>query len=198
MPLDTKEKVEYQSIQKFKTFSPPSKDPDFLFAHLSKNIENACMKARRYSLAASGAVCILRTQDFRDFGLEMKFSRPTAFSHEVIRALRPLFDLLFSPALEYRSTCVVLCKLTGDTSIQLNLFEPPLHIERYRQFYQAVDTLRKRYGKHTVFLGSSISAHTFVQHAGERGDAPKRKSSQFKGETSRKRLGIPMIVGTVK
>lgn len=198
LPLDTKEKVEYQSIQKFKTFSPPSNDYSFLFSQLSKNIENACMKARRYNLAAGGAVCILRTQDFRDFGLEVKFSRPTAFSHEVVRALRPLFDLLFSPVMEYRSTCVVLCKLTGDNNIQLNLFDPPLQIERYRQFYQAVDTLRKRYGKHTVFLASSLTAHKFAQHIGERGDAPTRKGSLFKGETSRKRLGIPMFVGTVK
>ena len=198
LPLDTKEKVEYQSIQKFKTFSPPSNDYHFLFSQLSKNIENACMKARRYGLAAGGAVCILRTQDFRDFGLEVKFSRPTAFSHEVIRALRPLFNLLFSPVISYRSTCVVLCKLTGDNNIQLNLFDPPLLIERHRQFYQAVDTLRRRYGKHAVFFGSSFTAHKHVQHVGERGDAPKRKGSLFKGETSRKRLGIPMFVGTVK
>lgn len=89
LQLETKPKDSYQSIQKFKTFSPPSKDRSFVFAQLSKNIENACMKARRYHLIASGATCLLRTQDFRDTGLEMRFARPTAFSHEVIRPLRP-------------------------------------------------------------------------------------------------------------
>ncbi|WP_454061981.1 DNA polymerase Y family protein [Candidatus Nitrospira salsa] len=198
LPLDTKEQDDYQSIQKFKTFSPPSNNRDFLFAQLSKNIENACMKARRYDLAAGGAICLMRTQDFHDFGLEMRFNRPTAFSHEVVRALTPLFDRLFSEVLQYRSSGVTLCHLVNDDRIQLNLFEPPLHIEKYKRFYDAVDLLRKRYGKHTVSLGSSIHAHKHAQHIGERGDTPKRKGLLFKGETPRKRLGIPMFVGKVK
>ena len=93
--LETQEKEDYQSVQKFKTFSPPSNDREFVFSQLAKNIENGCMKVRRYQLVAGSARCFLRTQDFRDVGLEVRFSRPTAFSHEVIHALRPLFDDLF-------------------------------------------------------------------------------------------------------
>src|SRR3989441_11428617 len=48
LPLLTAEKTSYQSIQKWKTFTPPSPDRDFVFAQLSKNIENACIKARQY------------------------------------------------------------------------------------------------------------------------------------------------------
>ena len=198
LPLETKEKDTYQSIQKFKTFSPPSRDRAFVFAQLSKNIENACMKARRFHLVAGGAVCLLRTQDFRDFGLEVKFSRPTAFSHEVLHALTPLFDQLFFPSLLYRSTGVWLCRLTGEQDLQLNLFDPPVQIEKFHRIYQAIDDVRRRYGKHAVFLGTSLAAHTFAQHVGERGDAPARKGLLLKGETSRKRLGIPMFLGTVK
>lgn len=198
LPLDTKDKDDYQSIQKFKTFSPPSNDRAFLFAQLAKNIENACMKARRYHLAAKGAVCLLRTQDFRDFGLEVKFSRPTAFSHEVIRALEPLLEQLFFPSLLYRSTGVWLCQLVGEQDIQLNLFDPPFQIEKYQRIYHAIDELRGRYGKHTVFLGASMAAHTFAQHVGERGDAPARRGLLLKGETMRQRLGIPMFLGAVK
>ncbi|MCA9469437.1 MAG: DNA polymerase IV [Nitrospira sp.] len=197
-PLDTKEKEEYQSIQKFKTFSPASQDRGFVFSQVAKNVENACMKARRYHLVAWGAVCLLRTQDFRDFGLEVRFNRATAFSHEVIRALTPLFDQLFCSSLLYRSTGVWLCKLTGESDLQLNLFDPPLQIEKYQKIYQAIDGLRGRYGKHAVFLGASLPANSFTQHVGERGDAPERKGLLFKGETPRKRLGIPMFLGTVR
>ena len=66
LELETKPKDSYASIQKMKTFTPPSSDPAFLFAQLSKNIENACIKARRYHLAAKGAVVFVRTHDFRD------------------------------------------------------------------------------------------------------------------------------------
>ncbi len=198
LQLETRPKESYQSIQKFKTFSPPSQDRGFVFAQLSKNIENACMKARRYHLAARGATCLLRTQDFRDTGLEVRFTRPTAFSHEVIRALRPIFDEMFHSKYSYRSTGIVLFKLQSDEVIQLTLFDPPMQIEKYQRVYRAVDDLRRRYGKHTVFLGSSFDAHAFTQHVGERGDAPERKALLLKGETPRKRLGLPMFLGNVK
>jgi hypothetical protein len=49
----------------------------------------------------------------------------------------------------------------------------------------------------TVFLGSSLPAHRFAQHVGERGDEPERKRALLKGESKRKRLGIPMLMGEV-
>ena len=198
LALETQEKEDYQSVQKFKTFSPPSNDREFVFSQLAKNIENGCMKVRRYQLVAGSAMCFLRTQDFRDVGLEVRFSRPTAFSHEVIHALRPLFDDLFSPRLQYRSTGVMLGKLREDANLQLNLFDPPLRIDKFQRIYHTIDTLRRRYGKHTVFLGASLTAQTFTQHVGDRGDAPQRKGLLLKGETTRKRLGIPMLLGEVK
>ena len=198
LALETQEKEDYQSVQKFKTFSPPSNDREFVFSQLAKNIENGCMKVRRYQLVAGSAMCFLRTQDFRDVGLEVRFSRPTAFSHEVIHALRPLFDDLFSPRLQYRSTGVMLGKLREDANLQLNLFDPPLRIDKFQRIYHTIDTLRRRYGKHTVFLGASLTAQTFTQHVGDRGDAPERHELLLKGETTRKRLGIPMLLGEVK
>ena len=198
LALETQAKEDYQSVQKFKTFSPPSNDREFVFSQLAKNIETGCMKVRRYRLVAGSAMCFLRTQDFRDVGLEVRFSRPTAFSHEVIHALRPLFDDLFSPRLQYRSTGVMLGKLREDANLQLNLFDPPLRIDKFQRIYHTIDTLRRRYGKHTVFLGASLTAQTFTQHVGDRGDAPKRNELLLKGETARKRLGIPMLLGDVK
>ncbi len=70
-PLITEEKSTYQSIQKVKTFTPPSCDHAFVFSQLSKNIENACIKARKYKLAAKAAVIMLKTQAFRMQWLEV-------------------------------------------------------------------------------------------------------------------------------
>ena len=78
-PVISESKSSYQSISKAKTFTPPSKDKAFIFAQLSKNLENACIKARRYKLAAARLIVFLRTQDFRDSGIEIKLSRPTAY-----------------------------------------------------------------------------------------------------------------------
>jgi hypothetical protein len=89
----------------------------------------------------------------------------------------------------------VLLTLKADTGTQLNLFDPPLAVEEMKQLYQAMDALREKYGKYMVVFGASFLAHRFAQHVGERGDAPARRSALFKGETTRKRVGIPMLLG---
>ena len=52
LPVETQPKETYASIQKVKTFTPASADRELVYAQLAKNIENACIKARRYKLAA--------------------------------------------------------------------------------------------------------------------------------------------------
>src|SRR5215510_15688112 len=197
LPLITAEKATYLSIQKVKTFTPASSERAFVFAQLSKNIENACIKARKYKLAAKGAFVFLKTQQFRLHGLDVRFSRATSFPHEILRAIAPAFDQLFRPGEAYRATGVVLLKLEEDTMVQLDLFGETLRAEKLSRVYQAVDRVREQYGKHTLFLGTSYLAQKFGQHLGERGDEPQRKQQLFKGETKRKRLGIPMFMGRV-
>lgn len=198
IPLETSEKTTYASIQKAKTFTPPTGDREFVLAQLSKNIENATMKARRYKLAARGAVIFIKTQGFRSAGMEVRLSRPTAFPNDILLAIRPAFDELFNPKMEYRQTGVVLVGLEEDRTVQLDLFGAALRAEQMRRLYDSVDGVRRKYGKHVVHLGSSFLANQFAQHLGERGDIPKRKETLLKGETERKRLGIPMFLADVE
>jgi DNA polymerase-4/DNA polymerase V len=197
MALDTKEKTTYASVQKVKTFTPPSSDRAFVLAQRSKNIENACMKVRRYKLAPRKVVIFLKTQDFRSVGVELKFNRRTALPNEILTAITPAFDRLFNRTLRYRATGVVLSDLEEDTVVQLELFGPRLKAVNMKRMFESVDALRERYGKHTLFLGSSFLAHQFSQHLGDRGDVPERKGKLLKGETSRRRLAIPMFLGKV-
>ena len=74
--LVTGEHETYHTIQKVKTFTPASSHRDFVFAQLAKNIENACIKLRKYKLATQRVLIFLRTQDFRDTGLEIDLSGP--------------------------------------------------------------------------------------------------------------------------
>lgn len=197
LPLDTAQKSSYYSIQKVKTFTPPSTDMTFVFAQLAKNIENACMKARRYELEAQGVHIFLRTSLFRDRGAKVKFSRSTAFPHEILRIVEPLFEQMFEQGVAYRATGVTLLKLIALTNAQMELFEPWQTIAKSKKIYDSIDALRQRYGKHTVCLGVSLAAHQFGQHVGERGDIPERQTRHLKGETRRRRLGLPVFEGKV-
>jgi hypothetical protein len=75
------------------------------------------------------------------------------------------------------------------------LFGVTAEVDKTAEVYKAIDAIREKYGKHTIFLGSSFLAHQHNQHEGERGDAPERTRQLLKGETKRKRLGIPMFIG---
>jgi len=144
LPLETAPKTTYATIQKVKTFTPASNDKAFVFAQLSKNIENATMKARRYKLAAKGAAIFIKTEDFRSVGMEIRFSRPTAFPNEIIRAVIPAFEKLFSPQHEYRQTAIGLLSLDEDKIVQLDLFDAALIVEKTRKLYESVDEVRRK------------------------------------------------------
>ena len=81
---------------------------------------------------------------------------------------------------------------------QLDLFGESFNIERMERLFNCVDAIKAKYGKHTLFLGSSFLAHQHAQHEGARGAEPERKRALFKGETKRKRLAIPMFLGKVE
>lgn len=192
-PVTTESKSAYQSIGKSRTFTPPSGDEAFVFAQLSKNLENACIKARRYNLAATRLILFLRTKDFRDRGIEMRLTRPTAYPVELFGILREGFSQVFQPGALYRSTGVVLAGLVAEAQVQYTLFDDTAKIERMSKIYHAVDELSQKFGKHTIQHGSSLPTKVQAQHEGGRGDVPVRKTELFKGENKRQRLGIPMI-----
>jgi DNA polymerase-4 len=192
-PVTTETKSAYQSISKAKTFTPPSTDETFVFAQLSKNLENACIKARRYHLAATRVVLFLRQQDYQSTGAELKLSRPTAFPAELYALLREGFGDLFRPNTPYRQTGVVLSGMVAEDTIQYGLFEDTAKIDKMAKVYASIDELSRKYGKHAVQHGASLPTKTQAQHEGARGDVPVRKNDLFKGENKRQRLGLPML-----
>ncbi len=192
-PVVTESKSSYQSISKTKTFTPPSADEAFVFAQTSKNLENACIKARRYQLAATRLMVFLRRQDFRDFGIEVKLSLPSAYPVCLMDALKEGFCQLYKPDTLYRQTGVVLAGLVPDDGSRYTLFDDVTKIEKMARIYEAVDSLSWKYGKHTVQHGSSLLTKKQAQHEGDRGDVPARKTETFRGENRRQRLGLPML-----
>ncbi len=191
--LDVQGKKSYQSISKTKTFTPSSREAHFIYAQLSKNIENACIKARRWNVAAPDIFFFLKTQDFKFHGCEIKLPHPTNVPQDVLREVAKFFPLVFEKGVQYRATGITLLKLTTHTGVQLDLFGTVKQSEGFKQIFESVDALSAKYGKHAVFLGSSFAAMKHSAHLGERGDVPQRANNLFKGETPRRRLAIPFI-----
>lgn len=192
-PVITEAKDSYQSISKAKTFTPPSTDETFIFAQLSKNLENACIKARRYMLGATRLIIFLRKQDFSSSGIEIKLDLPSAFPLSLMEPLREGFINIFRANTLYRQTGVVLAGLMPYNRTQYSLFDDVAKIERLVKIYEVIDSISSRYGKHTLQHGSSLPTKQQAQHEGDRGDIPVRRQEIFKGENKRQRLGLPML-----
>jgi len=192
-PVVTETKNSYQSISKARTFTPPSSDENFVFAQLAKNLENACIKARRYKLAASRVVIFLRKQDFTGSGVELKLTRPTAYPVELFELLRQGFSRLFETKALYRQTGVVLAGLIAEAGVQFSLFEDTTKIEKMAKIYASIDHLSRKFGKHTIQHAASLPTKLQAQHEGARGDIPLRRAILFKGENKRQRLRLPML-----
>ena len=190
-PVSTEEKSVYASISKMKTFAPPTKDREYLFAHLLRNMESACIKARRYQLAPKKIVSILKKQDFESAACEIKLNRPTCQPMDLSDLLHNAFQGLFRENELYRATGIILLELAPDTNQQYSLFEDPVRAEKIRDLYEAIDEISGKYGKHTLHLGGSHTIETKGQ--GKRGAPTIREETRLFGETKRQHLGLPLL-----
>lgn len=192
-PIVSETKTTYASIGKMRTFTPPSADPKFLYAQLLKNIENACIKARRYNLLARSIVVELRQKDFHSRTVEGTLSRASAWPSDLTPIAEQLFKAVYRPKTSYRATSVTLTGLGPNDKVQASFFEPPCTLTKLQRTYEAIDDLAERFGKHTVHLAGSQSAHLIPQRIYSRGDLPNRKLHRLRGESKRKHLTIPFL-----
>lgn len=197
-PIVTEEKTEYATIGKTKTFTPASSERLYVYAQLCKNLENACIKARRHKLVAQRMYVFLKKQDYTGRSAEGLLSRASAYPSDMTDVLKRMFDQVYQSGYLYRATGVVLADLVTNASLQQSLFEPPLHLEKLQRVYRAVDELAGRYGKHCVHLVASNAAQRTPQHVLDRGDVPTRKLTRLRGESKRLHLAMPRLFHTVK
>jgi DNA polymerase IV len=195
MPVDPAAKTSYASISKCKTFTAPSADPDFIYAKLIRNVENAFIKLRRHQLAARTVVVGLREKEFMQDAVEARLTRPTSATHEVLPLVRQLFDAIHRPGVSYRSTMVVLGKLQEDRAVQFELFEDPVRIDAMLRTAHVIDEVNQQFGKHKVHLGTAL--HLQGAAAVPRAQGTWRQHALLDGETARKRLNIPRLAITV-
>lgn len=192
-PVVAEGKTSYKSISKTKTFTPPSSDQDFIYGQIARNLENACIKARRHNLSAGRLIIFLRRQNFQTEGVEVKLNRATAYPADIFPFLKELFNRLYKNKWQYRATGIVLAELTSDPNRQLSLFESPVKIIYLKRLYEAIDKINARFGKHTLHHLSAMPAKARAQHENARGNVPSRKQTLLKGENERQHLGLPIM-----
>jgi DNA polymerase IV len=190
-PVVTEEKSTYFTISKCKTFTSPSRDREFIYARLVRNLESAFIKLRRHKLRVRAIGIALRFQNFSEEAVEAALNRPTASTQEAVPLVKTLFESIFKDGAEYRAVMVVLGKLEPDREEQFELFEDRVRIDKMINASKAIDEVNEMYGKHKLSLGSSLFLSNRPKTA--RDALPWRKVALLDGETARQRLKLPRL-----
>lgn len=186
-PLSVGEGDPIGSVIKTHTFRP-TRDRELVLSELSKNIEAACAKVRGAGMQARVASFYLKTQDFSYQTMECLLPAALSEPREVVRVLGERFDAVFEQGVEYRATGVTLRALVPAASVTSDLFGRQQALdERSGALLEAVDTLNHRYGRSTVFLGSSMQAHLRPERAA------KSRRLSLGIEARKKTLEIPYL-----
>lgn len=195
--LVTEKKDSYHSIQKTKTFSPGTRDIGRLYSELSKNLEAACTKARDYNLKALSLSFFIKSQSFRYRGAEIRLSSPANTPSGLLPLIARELPRIFEKGSEYRATGVTLGKLGEHESEQLDIFTDAQKVEGIGHIFEKVDAINERFGKHAVYLGTSMKAIAATRAARTRkgiGSVSKtRTEALLLGKDRRKVLSVPYL-----
>lgn len=149
------------SVQRVRTFYPATRDRAFLWSQLSYHAEDACMRLRGKGLAAGRASLSLKTQDFQYLRAEAVLPDPSAAPEEILRALEPVFDRMWRETdrgVMFRAAGISLHALRPADQAEQGLFAAPARHTGARLVHAAADRLARKFGKHSIFLGSSFKA----------------------------------------
>lgn len=180
------------SIMKTRTFTP-SRNRAVILSQLAKNIEDAAAKARRHGVQARSLRFYLKTQEFRYAGIVLTLPVSLTDPRELIRIVEAHLDEAYVPGELYRATGVTLSALTADHAVTPDLFGESERIEERASVIGAIDRLNDRFGRHTVFLGASMTALAAEDVASAYRAARGRKKVTLPIERRRKSLNIPYL-----
>jgi DNA polymerase-4/DNA polymerase V len=183
----------YLSISKTKTFMPPSREREFVRAHLFRNMESAFIKLRRHKQSAKKISVYLKKQDFSCYGLEAELNRYSSATMDFIDIVENLFNKIYKENVLYRATGVILSKLAEEGYDERDLFDDELRVEKLKSLSKATDRLNNKFGKHTLHLGSTEFLKMRDRNVHPRANVSERKIDLLKGEDFRKRLNIPLL-----
>ncbi len=147
-----------KSIQHTQSFGFSTNEQAFLLAQLAKHIESACEKARAHKLTPKKIYYFLKTKEFRYHRFEFAFQNVTTNPNEIMQEVRKTFPLVFRKTFLYRACGVTLADLRHADMIQDDLFGTSGASEKWKSVFDTVDMTNKRYGSHTLVLGSSLNA----------------------------------------
>ncbi len=158
LEIDNEPKTVYASIQKTRSFHPATNDSAFLLSQLSKNIEEACSKARYYKLVPKKVSFFLKDRNFQFTHSAVTLNSPTNAPEIIITLAQAKFKEMHLPEILYRTTGVTLQELVSSSVCQNDLFGDNDKANKFETIHKQIDQLEEKFGKRVIHLASTHQA----------------------------------------
>jgi len=147
-----------KSISRTLSFSQCKTSRADLFSELSRNVENACIKARNEKLAPQVVTWFLKTKEFKFEIFKIKLERPSNIPSVILGKIEQQFNKHNISRKNYRTTGVTLSDMCEEGCIQNDLFNSQELADDKSEVFKIVDILNKKFGRHIVHTASSLEA----------------------------------------
>lgn len=158
----TAEEAPPKSVSRTRSFRP-TKDRDYLWAHLLKHLEYVVLKMRRDDLMCRGISVWLRTaadDDYNHSGANASLSQPAHTADAILPIMRSCFGRLWRPGTAYTQAGLALWRLVPAGAPQYSLFKAPEVTERDEAIQTSLDELHERFGRNAITRGSALAVKT--------------------------------------
>jgi DNA polymerase IV len=180
------------SIMKSFTFVP-SFDRDYVFSHLSKNVEGVCAKARRYGVKGKTAHFYIKNQDFQYFARSFEVPYPLNDPREFTQLLEPYFNEIYQKGMTYRTSGFSLHSIVAEHSETPDIFGESMKVAARKPVLGAIDSINKKFGHNTLFLAESLQAVVGAEVKRKARALRARPKIMLTGAFHKKSLNIPYV-----
>jgi DNA polymerase IV len=161
--VNSEKKLNHFSISKTKTFKKSS-DYNYIFSHLSENLELACIKLRAYNLKCSKVSFFLKRNDLKIYDYQFSLNSSSHNPIEILKYINNYFLLIYKPQASYRASGVILSSLRKDSCFQDDLFGVGKNQQKISHIFKQIDKISQRYGRNSIFLASSLKARNDLDY----------------------------------
>jgi DNA polymerase-4/DNA polymerase V len=179
------------SIQRTRTFAPPSRERNVVWSQFSRNVEEACATARREGLIPARVSFFLKSQEFKYWSDEVKLPHPSDMPQDILRAVYPRFLKLYERE-RYRATGVTLFSFRGESDLQLDLWEERVESRKRAEVFRVADRLEEKYGEPVISLATSLVADAVPYLGRSEREEAYRARFRIRG-TGAKHLPVPVL-----
>jgi DNA polymerase-4/DNA polymerase V len=153
------EKKKPKSISRSRTFFKLTEEFDFLLAELMIHLQEVMMRLRSHRLSAKHLSIFIRKQEeYRYASTMLSLENYSDDTIIFTSYLEPMLKSIYEPKIAYRASGIAIGELVDSNSVSENMFTSKKEHKRHN-LGAAIDELNKKFGKRTLFVGSSVLLH---------------------------------------